>query len=948
MKNATAFTCYLIGQEQLLIDCAQILQSHGVKVKGIISSSAPIQVWAQQHHICCVECLTDINWDVEAVDYLFSIVNRDIIPSAILTKVLVGTVVYHDSTLPRYTGTHASAVLNQEASYGISWHLANALENSGVILKRAQINVEPGMTTEGLRARCLAWAITTFGELVTTLLHHALEPHPHDIAERTWISFYQKPWSNGWIDWKYTAEEIECYWRATQFGTAPTTFTTLKMICAGQAFVIQSVRVLPISSDGMPGKVVVITEDHWQIITGSSDLIIVIDFRKNQIKMRADILAQHCNLKVNDQLMSPDPEQLQQFQAISEQCVGVELDWVQTLKHFHATPVIVKASIVGRQTLPKTLYFHLLDFSRKVAELPLVLLTAWLVYLFRLGGQRQISLCLLIRHPQIPLASQPFFSSALPCCFTISESDNFVQQLKRVRLAFEAQLLKKPYLIDLWHRYPELADIVAPEQQSVPVDMDFEHEHQDIGNIGEELPDAFASLCTQLLLHTNVPVSEIEWLGKKEKHKILVEWNATDVVYPEHKTIHRLFEEQVYKTPEQLALIAEDSVLTYHELNCRVNQLAHYLITFHAIKPDEPVAIYLERGSAMLVAELGVLKAGGACLPLDPNWSASHIVRILTDANAHFVITTEALLRRLHASPELIRQSRHIFVLDSPLSALMLLQQSTTNTRVPVKSEQLAFLLYSAADHLSPLGVALEHRGIVNQMIWLNELRPLTAGDRILQHSSYVAHYSLLEFFWANWFGATLVSSNDDNQCEPAYLCGLIQEKQVTAVQLVPVRLHAMMQHLSQQSMQLSSLRQIFCHGPDLDAGTRLAVHTLLPGVRLHYLYGSAETSLHVLHAESLAQQEELTGTPISNIRAYVLDEKLHPLPAGVRGELYISGEGLARGYVNQSELTRQKFIPNPFQSELDKKDGRHARLYKTGDLLCWLPEGRFEFKNGR
>ena len=944
MKNATALTCYLIGEEQLLIDCVKILKSYGADIKGIISRSESIRLWARKHDISCVDCLAQIQWDRETVDYLFSICSHELIPPTILAKVFYGTVVYHDSLLPRYAGAHATAwaILNQETSHGISWHLANGMENGGVILSRTQIDVEPGATAHSLQLRCLAWAVTTFGELVAKLRSHALKPVAQDLAQRTWFGPDQKPWGNGWIDWKYTAEEIECYWRATQFGAVANTFTTLKMICAGEALVIESLRILPVSSDGLPGKVVAITKDHWQIITGSSDLLIVIDLRKSAIRLRADVLAIHCNLKVNDQLTSPDPEQLQQFQTLSEQCASAEVGWVQTLKQFHATPVESNVLVVGRRTLPETLHYHLLDFSRKSAELPLVLLTAWLVYLFRLRGQCQISLCLLIEQPQICVASRPFFPAARPYSFTVSGQDNFVQQLDRVRQTFEAQRLQKPYLFDLWHRYPELTDIVLPEQQSVSVDMDFE------GGVvvaaTEQLPDAFASLCTQLLHHTNVPVGEIEWLNKKDKQKILVDWNATDTVYPEHKTIHRLFEEQVYKTPQQLALITEDSVLTYHELNCRVNQLAHYLITFHAVKPDEPVAVYLERGPDILIAELGILKAGGACLPLDPNWPASTIARILKDSQANSLITTEMLLRRLHQSTEFTLQGRQMLILDSPLSALMLAQQSVANTRVPVKSDQLAFLFYGGQNRLDSVGVALEHRGIVNQMIWLNELSPLTPEDRILQYASSVAHYSLLEFFWAASFGATIVSSNDDNQCEPEYLCKLIEEKQVTVVQLVAVTLQALMQYLSGRSVQLGALRHIFCHGPELDINTRRAIRTLLPWVRLHFLYGAVETSVHVLHAQGLEPQEILAGRPISNVRAYVLDEKLHPVPVGVRGELHIAGDGLARGYVNQPELTRQRFIPNPFQTDQDKKTGRHARLYKTGDWLYWLPGGQFGF----
>ena len=312
-------------------------------------------------------------------------------------------------------------------------------------------------------------------------------------------------------------------------------------------------------------------------------------------------------------------------------------------------------------------------------------------------------------------------------------------------------------------------------------------------------------------------------LSEKEYQQVIYDWNKTKRAYPQDKTIHGLFEEQVAKTPSNIAVIYDNTQLTYEELNQRANQLANYLRTVYKITGDDLIALCLDRSQYMLVAILGVLKAGGAYVPMDPTYPKDRISYILNDTKAKVLITTCHSHNTCHfhgsgnLDPSLHEDDR--VYLDSDEFIQVLKKYSTSNPQPNINSNNLAYVIYTSGTTGKPKGVALQHQGIINRITWMNNEYPLVHTDRILQKTPYIFDVSVWELFWANWYGATIVFSHPGRHKEVDYLIDVIEEKKVTVIHFVPSMLDVFNQELLSQhhlTKCLTSLRYIFCSGEAL------------------------------------------------------------------------------------------------------------------------------------
>lgn len=380
------------------------------------------------------------------------------------------------------------------------------------------------------------------------------------------------------------------------------------------------------------------------------------------------------------------------------------------------------------------------------------------------------------------------------------------------------------------------------------------------------------------------PIPEDERVTQQEKHQLLVEWNTTNTPFPAHQTIHGLFEEQVSKTPHHVALIAQDIQLTYQELNSQANQLANYLITHHAIQPDQLIAVCLDRSQWMSIALLGILKSGAAYVPLDPNYPAKQIEFILNETKASVIVTTQAHEQKLRSLSNIDWERTKLFILDHADFLSTLTRQSTVNPVTTATSCNLAYVMYTSGTTGNPKGIQIEHRGIVNQLTWMNQTYPLSATDKILQKAPYGFDMSIWELFWANWYGAIVVFAKPEGHKDPDYLIQLIQKEQISVVCFPPSILNELIDALAKKNFRLDSLHHLFCGGEVLTTTTVNQVYTLLPEVTIHNLYGPTEASIGVLAYKCIRQQPVIVGKPLSNTRVYVLDTQLRLLPVGTSG----------------------------------------------------------------
>jgi surfactin family lipopeptide synthetase A len=409
-------------------------------------------------------------------------------------------------------------------------------------------------------------------------------------------------------------------------------------------------------------------------------------------------------------------------------------------------------------------------------------------------------------------------------------------------------------------------------------------------------------------------VSRLQLLTDDEQQQILFEWNDTRVENEPALCIHELFEQQAAAKPEAVAVLLNDERLTYRDLNERANSLAHNLRRL-GTGPESLVGVCLERSVDAVVAILGVLKAGGAYLPLDPSYPRQRLSRMLADAGAQIVITPEYL-------------ERNADELETQINA---------DLKTAINSENLAYVIYTSGSTGTPKGVLVSHRNLVHSTLarFRYYQEPL---DSFLLLSPFVFDSSVAGLFWTLCRGGMLVIPDEDSYQDPAYLAELIARHCVSHLLVLPALYELILRH---GPGQLSSLRTVIVAGescpPEL-----VRHHTeTLPQAALFNEYGPTEAtvwcSVHPC-GWSLDQRSVPIGRPVADTQIYVLDSQLQPAPVGVTGEVYIGGEGVTRGYLNRPDQTAERFVPNPFGA----KPG--ARLYRTGDLARFLADGNIEY----
>lgn len=414
----------------------------------------------------------------------------------------------------------------------------------------------------------------------------------------------------------------------------------------------------------------------------------------------------------------------------------------------------------------------------------------------------------------------------------------------------------------------------------------------------------YAHLLQAIVSDPETPVGQLELLSAAEREQVVTGWNDTAVDYPSG-TLPGLVADQVRRTPQREAVRFDGASLTYAELDARANQLAHHLRSL-GVGPESVVGVCLPRSLELVVALLGVHKAGGAYLPLDPDHPAERLRYLREDSGATTMIDTDTFAA----------------LADRP----------SHDPGVVVAPAHPAYVIYTSGSTGRPKGVVVEHRGIVNRLHWMQQEYGLDATDRVLQKTPASFDVSVWEFFWPLITGATLVVARPGGHRDPAYLARVIDSERITTLHFVPSMLRAF---LTEPFGGLPSLRRVICSGETLTSDLVASVHDRI-GCELHNLYGPTEASVDVTATRCHPGEPVTIGVPIANTRAYILDRDLQPVPVGVPGELTLAGVQLARGYLRRPALTADRFVPDPFNPG--------GRLYRTGDLARRRPDGRIDY----
>jgi amino acid adenylation domain-containing protein len=440
----------------------------------------------------------------------------------------------------------------------------------------------------------------------------------------------------------------------------------------------------------------------------------------------------------------------------------------------------------------------------------------------------------------------------------------------------------------------------------------------------------FQKLLKGIVADPEQPIATLPLLTKAERHQLLVEWNDTAADYPKDSCIYELFEAQVERTPEIIAVQFEGKQLTYRELNNQANQLAHCLRQL-GVGPENLVGICVERSLEIVIGLLAILKAGGAYVPLDPSYPKERLAFMMEDSQVSVLLTSERIIGGFKTEDAILDPQIRMIYLDRDREKIA--QQSERNPDKGAAARNLAYVIYTSGSTGQPKGVQIEHRSVINCLYSMRQQIGLAEKDVMLAVTTISFDVAALENFLPLTTGAKLVLASRDEALDGRQLLDRLTEYGTTAMQATP----SAWKLLLDVGWRSGPDFKILCGGEVLSR--ELADKLLEDDATLWNLYGPTEATIW----STIAKMERdgrrvLIGRPIANTQIYILDPHLQPVPVGVYGELYIGGDGLARGYSNRPELTGEKFVDNPFSSQPE------ARLYRTGDRVRYRADGNIEF----
>ncbi|MGW5297466.1 non-ribosomal peptide synthase/polyketide synthase [Rhodococcus aetherivorans] len=442
----------------------------------------------------------------------------------------------------------------------------------------------------------------------------------------------------------------------------------------------------------------------------------------------------------------------------------------------------------------------------------------------------------------------------------------------------------------------------------------------------------FVRILESVVGHPDVRQGDIDILVPDERIRVLEHWNAplATLSTAAGATLVDLFEAQVTATPDAVAVESADETLTYAEFDARVNRLARYLTTI-GVGPEKLVGLAIRRSIHLMIAMYAVVKAGGAYVPIDPDHPAERTHYVLDSADPVVILSTTR--EQFGAAG-----GRSVLTVDDlDMSGLSGEPIHTAERAAPLRPDQTAYVIYTSGSTGRPKGVAIPHAAVVNQLRWRQDDYALTATDALLQKTPFTFDASVREYWWPLAFGARLVIASHDGHRDAYYLAEMIARHRITVMHFVPSMLSVFTS--SARPHEVESLRLVLCGGESL---TSNEIENLRAVSRAEVRNEYGPTEATVTATRSRALETGTTAVPIGravpNMKVYVLDSGLHPVPVGVAGELYLSGVQLARGYVGRGDLTADRFVANPFDA------GSGSRMYRTGDLVRWTADGELEY----
>jgi natural product biosynthesis luciferase-like monooxygenase protein len=792
MTTPPVFRSYFIGEQSLLIQCAELFLAKEHTVLGIISDTESIRAWARGRGLEVLSPKQNLNAALgdTSFDYLFSITNFKILSNNILSKASKGAINYHDGLLPSYGGRNVTAwsLINGEREHGITWHLMTEAVDEGNILLQKRFPVAEGETSLSLNAKCYEVALASFADLIETLSQGEMKGQPAS-APATLYAKNKRPEAACIIDLQHSAETINALVRGLEFGPYANPLGLPKLYLGEATIITTNAEILSSSSRAEPGTVVVVNDNGVTLTTTTYDVKFSgLQTLDGQILSPAQLQAL---FSVGRKLPRLTVEQKIELTKTHEAWSKYEEFWVERLRRLE--PYVLPYSKPSHATTTKieTKPFVVPPVSRAPSLLISprnYLIAVYVLYLFRLTN---------LTHFDVPYRSaflnqrrqaierrnvEGLFASHVP----LSVSADNGQSVSSFFNTFNEQLTltenRYTYLADLPLRSPELREAmlwqgrwsVALEAENSPLHADADLElvvakdgrgywrydsnvfdEATIERMQDQVKVLFGSLATAT---PETPIGELSILSQGEL-ELFRQWNATETIYPDTTCVHELFEEQVQRTPDDTAVVFQNVSLSYEELNSRANQLAHYLIQ-QGVGVGSLVGVLMERSEHLPVALLGILKAGAAYVPLDPHYPLERLHFMIEDANVAGVLTDT------HSASLISEAKTRLIALDRLQTEIT--KQSSHNPNTSATARDLAYVIYTSGSTGKPKGVMVEHSNVVNFFTGMSErLQPSSKGVW-LAVTSISFDISVLELFWTLTQGFKVVLNGEPSNVSVA------------------------------------------------------------------------------------------------------------------------------------------------------------------------------------
>ncbi len=790
MGSGKFFSCCIIGQGKLTLDCAQQLLDIGHKIFGIVSDNMDVREWAVKHDIPNINTAEDQQAFLEQweFDFLFSIINPNKVPDAVLKLPKKMAINFHDAPLPRYAGLHVTswAIANREQSFGVTWHEMTEQFDAGKILKQIEFPIDSDETAFSLNVKCFQKGSETFTELIDELADGRETRKPQDLNQRSSYLASKRPNAAAIIDWSLSAEELEAQVRAFSFQPDPNPIGMPKVLIAGHYYLVAEVEIKAQVESTAPGTICSLSRNSIDVVTGSSVIALKSLMTIDAAPIEADQLLARHDLHIGDVLASLSEAERKNIDDVDHRFGRKEKYWQDRLSHsepFLFTQQIknpqasecykiISSEFLNSSVEQVAVTFPDMDFSDFV-------IAAYYCFLRRIGDLEFFDLGIdNADGVEVSFDLSKLFATRVPFSASIDTAQSMRLIIGEITESLCVMRKNGLYALDLYARNPAIA---RPEL-SVSISL-FESSFSDDALPGDALnlavqknsnqyqwrynsellsgdnvsliTESFKIFIKNVIEDFELSLANIVMISEQENHQLLNEWNQTQKPYDNDHCIHQLFEEQALQRPDAIALVCRNIEITYFELELRANKVALRLQAEGA-QPDMPIGIFIDRSIDMMVGLLGILKSGAAYVPLDPAYPRDRIALMIDDANLSILLTHSNL------QAELPVNSAKVVCVDQLLSDASL-AESVHQLECSVGPANLAYVIYTSGSTGRPKGVMIEHRNVMNFFTGMDDTLNYQGSPGVwLAVTSISFDISVLEIFWTLSRGFKVVIQEED------------------------------------------------------------------------------------------------------------------------------------------------------------------------------------------